>query len=324
MRALVADSSAHTADRLAGCSRAGAGARRGARRGACVLDQSGRAEDARDRRRRLAPRLGFRRHPAVRYRARPAGRRPSGWHPARRGWAERVAVPQDWIAELPDGVSFAQAAALPTAGPGRTADPSARARHPWSPGSRDGRLGRCRPLRDPARASGRRGSDRAWSAAARRGRRDFVSLEPTTSCPTSRSSAAGSTSSWSRWEATRSADSSRWSIPRARWSCSATAPTSPPPSTSVTSTTMRSSASRGSSCSSATIRSAATLRTLPRLVAEGKLDPQLAGELSWEEMPEAHGTATKPRRGREGRAHARRIAAGSRPCGAPTLALERD
>jgi NADPH2:quinone reductase len=31
-------------------------------------------------------------------------------------WAERVAVSQAWIAELPDGVSFAQAAALPTAG----------------------------------------------------------------------------------------------------------------------------------------------------------------------------------------------------------------
>jgi len=31
-------------------------------------------------------------------------------------WAERVAVPLTWIAELPDGVSFAQAAALPTAG----------------------------------------------------------------------------------------------------------------------------------------------------------------------------------------------------------------
>ncbi len=36
----------------------------------------------------------------------------------RRGetWAERVAVSHEWIAELPDGVSFAQAAALPTAG----------------------------------------------------------------------------------------------------------------------------------------------------------------------------------------------------------------
>ena len=31
-------------------------------------------------------------------------------------WAERVAVAQGWIAELPDGVSFAQGAALPTAG----------------------------------------------------------------------------------------------------------------------------------------------------------------------------------------------------------------
>ena len=31
-------------------------------------------------------------------------------------WAERVAVPQEWMAELPDDVSFAQAAALPTAG----------------------------------------------------------------------------------------------------------------------------------------------------------------------------------------------------------------
>ncbi len=31
-------------------------------------------------------------------------------------WAERVSVSQDWIAELPDGVPFAQGAALPTAG----------------------------------------------------------------------------------------------------------------------------------------------------------------------------------------------------------------
>jgi NADPH:quinone reductase-like Zn-dependent oxidoreductase len=31
-------------------------------------------------------------------------------------WAQRVTVPQTWIAELPDSVSFAQAAALPTAG----------------------------------------------------------------------------------------------------------------------------------------------------------------------------------------------------------------
>ena len=36
----------------------------------------------------------------------------------RRGetWAEHVAVPAGWIAELPEGVSFAEAAALPTAG----------------------------------------------------------------------------------------------------------------------------------------------------------------------------------------------------------------
>jgi NADPH:quinone reductase-like Zn-dependent oxidoreductase len=36
----------------------------------------------------------------------------------RRGetWAEYVAVPAAWIAELPDGLSFAEAAALPTAG----------------------------------------------------------------------------------------------------------------------------------------------------------------------------------------------------------------
>jgi NADPH:quinone reductase-like Zn-dependent oxidoreductase len=36
----------------------------------------------------------------------------------RRGetWAEYVAVPAAWIAELPDGISFAEAAALPTAG----------------------------------------------------------------------------------------------------------------------------------------------------------------------------------------------------------------
>ena len=31
-------------------------------------------------------------------------------------WAERVAVPHAWIAELPDNVSIARAAALPTAG----------------------------------------------------------------------------------------------------------------------------------------------------------------------------------------------------------------
>ncbi len=31
-------------------------------------------------------------------------------------WAERVAVPHAWIAELPDDVSLARAAALPTAG----------------------------------------------------------------------------------------------------------------------------------------------------------------------------------------------------------------
>ena len=31
-------------------------------------------------------------------------------------WAERVAVPRDWIAEIPDGVTFTQAAALATAG----------------------------------------------------------------------------------------------------------------------------------------------------------------------------------------------------------------
>ncbi len=36
----------------------------------------------------------------------------------RRGetWAERVAVPHGWVAELPDAVTFAQGAALPTAG----------------------------------------------------------------------------------------------------------------------------------------------------------------------------------------------------------------
>ena len=42
--------------------------------------------------------------------ARVVGIRQSG------AWAERVAVSQDWMAELPDRVSFAQAAALPTAG----------------------------------------------------------------------------------------------------------------------------------------------------------------------------------------------------------------
>ncbi len=35
---------------------------------------------------------------------------------AGRSWATRVAVPRDWVAPLPDDVSFSQAAALPTAG----------------------------------------------------------------------------------------------------------------------------------------------------------------------------------------------------------------
>jgi len=43
--------------------------------------------------------------------------------------------------------------------PGRAAHAPAGALHPWSPSSRDGRLGRRRPLCDPARAFGRRGSD---------------------------------------------------------------------------------------------------------------------------------------------------------------------
>jgi len=34
------------------------------------------------------------------------------WH----GWAERIAVPANWVAALPDGVSFEQAATLPVAG----------------------------------------------------------------------------------------------------------------------------------------------------------------------------------------------------------------
>ncbi len=50
---------------------------------------------------------------------------------------------------------------------------------------------------------------------------------------------------------------------------------------------MPSSVSRGSSCSSAAIRSVATLAYLASLVADRKLDPQLAGELPWEEITEA-------------------------------------
>lgn len=71
-------------------------------------------------------------------------------------WAQRVTVPQTWIAELPDGVSFAQAAALPTAG--LTAlRILRRSRDPWSPSSCDRRVGRCRPLRHSTRTSrGRR------------------------------------------------------------------------------------------------------------------------------------------------------------------------
>lgn len=45
----------------------------------------------------------------------PAGARVVGILPGQ-AWAERVAVPQTWLAELPDEVSFAHAAALPTAG----------------------------------------------------------------------------------------------------------------------------------------------------------------------------------------------------------------
>ena len=60
--------------------------------------------------------MGLRRHPAVRRRQRPAGRRPGGRHPAGRDLGRAGGGPERWIAELPDGVSFAEAAALPTAG----------------------------------------------------------------------------------------------------------------------------------------------------------------------------------------------------------------
>ncbi len=45
----------------------------------------------------------------------PEGARVVG-HPPSHGWAERVAVPASQLAMLPDGISFAQAAALPLAG----------------------------------------------------------------------------------------------------------------------------------------------------------------------------------------------------------------
>ena len=73
-------------------------------------------------------------------------------------WAERVAVPQTWLAELPDEVSFAHAAALPTAG--LTAlrtlrlGPAILGRRVLVTGASGG-VGRFAP----ARASGRRGGD---------------------------------------------------------------------------------------------------------------------------------------------------------------------
>jgi NADPH:quinone reductase-like Zn-dependent oxidoreductase len=45
----------------------------------------------------------------------PAGT-PIAAYPEWHGWAERIAVPTNWVAALPDGVSFAQAATLPVAG----------------------------------------------------------------------------------------------------------------------------------------------------------------------------------------------------------------
>ncbi len=52
---------------------------------------------------------------------------------------------------------------------------------------------------------------------------------------------------------------------------------------------------------------------LARLVAERRLDPQLAGELPWERTARSHGTAPEPRRGREARAHGRRLGAARPP-----------
>ena len=45
----------------------------------------------------------------------PAGKRVVG-HADQDDWAQRVAVPVDRMAELPDGMSFVTAAALPLAG----------------------------------------------------------------------------------------------------------------------------------------------------------------------------------------------------------------
>jgi NADPH:quinone reductase-like Zn-dependent oxidoreductase len=71
----------------------------------------------------------------------------------RRGqaWAERVSAPRNWVAALPDGITFTQAAALPTAGltalrtlrfgPAILGPPSARHR----------RLGRRRSFRHTTR-----------------------------------------------------------------------------------------------------------------------------------------------------------------------------
>ena len=71
-------------------------------------------------------------------------------------WAQRITVPQTWIAELPDSVSFADAAARPTAGLTALRTLRLGPANPWSPRTRHWRVGGCRPFRDSASTSGRR------------------------------------------------------------------------------------------------------------------------------------------------------------------------
>ena len=108
-------------------------------------------------------------------------------------WSERVTVPEGSMAELPDGVSFTQAATLPTAGLTALRTLRAGIRTSWSASSRDGRFGRGRSLGDPARASGWCGSHRARQQEVGAVWRSFASWAPMTCCPTSRSYEAGST-----------------------------------------------------------------------------------------------------------------------------------
>ena len=193
-------------DRLARQCGAGGGARRGARGRTCVLDQSGRVGDIRIRRKpdgwrpRWALRAPCRSDidggAASRFESR---RNPARWHVGR---ARGGGIAGARSPELPDAVSFAQGAALPTAGL------AALRMLRLGPAI----LGR-RVLITGASAAGLAGSrfqlahlggaevTAPVSEGVRRGRRDFVNSVPTMSWQTLRSSVAGSTwFSLSRWE----------------------------------------------------------------------------------------------------------------------------